>query len=127
MIAHQNVIAQCLQVMQITPSDHKKVLAVLPAFHITGLVHALHLPVLINATVVMLPAFTMESMLQATQEYQLRELLLVPPILIRMVRDPIVDKYDLSALRRFSSGAAPLSEEIIQQLKKKFPQCGFKQ
>ena len=59
--------------------------------------------------------------------YQLKELLLVPPILIRLVRDPIVDEYDLSFLRRFSSGAAPLSEEIIQLLKKKFPQTGFKQ
>ena len=127
MIAHQNVIAQCLQIMQITPSDLKRILAVLPSFHITGLVHALHLPALINAQVIMLPAFTMESMLDTVVEYQLKELLLVPPILIRMVRDPIVDKYDLSHLRRFSSGAAPLSEEIIQLLKKKFPQTGFKQ
>lgn len=127
MIAHQNVIAQCLQVMQITPSDLKRILAVLPSFHITGLVHALHLPVLLNATVIMLPAFTMKSMLDVVVEYQLRELLLVPPILIRMVRDPIVDNYDLSFLRRFSSGAAPLSAEIIQQLKEKFPQTGFKQ
>lgn len=75
----------------------------------------------------MLPSFTMESMLDTVVEYQLRELLLVPPILIRLVRDPIVDKYDLSHLRRFSSGAAPLSEEIIQLLQKKFPQTGFKQ
>jgi len=127
MIAHQNVIAQCLQVMQITPPDLTRVLAVLPSFHITGLVHALHLPALINAEVIMLPAFTMQSMLDTIVEYQLIELLLVPPILIRMVRDPIVDKYDLGFIRRFSSGAAPLSEEIIQLLKKKFPQTGFKQ
>lgn len=127
MIAHQNVIAQCLQIIQITPSDLKRILAVLPSFHITGLVHALHLPALINAEVIMLPSFTMKSMLDTVVEYQLKELLLVPPILIRLVRDPIVDEYDLSFLRRFSSGAAPLSEEIIQLLKKKFPQTGFKQ
>lgn len=127
MIAHQNVIAQCLQVMQITPSDLKQILAVLPSFHITGLVHALHLPALVNAEVIMLPSFTMKSMLDTVVEYKLKELLLVPPILIRLVRDPIVDQYDLGFLRRFSSGAAPLSEEIIQLLKKKFPQTGFKQ
>lgn len=127
MIAHQNVIAQCLQIIQITPSDLKQILAVLPSFHITGLVHALHLPALINAEVIMLPSFTMRSMLDTVVEYQLKELLLVPPILIRLVRDPIVDEYDLSFLRRFSSGAAPLSEEILQLLKKKFPQTGFKQ
>lgn len=127
MIAHQNVIAQCLQIQQITPEDHKKVLAVLPTFHITGLVHALHLPVLLNAEVYFLSSFTMKSMLDAIVKYQLKEILLVPPILIRMVRDPIVDQYDLRTITRFSSGAAPLSEEIIQQLKAKFPWTGFKQ
>ncbi|TKA57597.1 hypothetical protein B0A49_08412 [Cryomyces minteri] len=127
MIAHQNVIAQCLQIQQITPSDLTRVLAVLPLFHITGLVHGLHLPCLINAEVIMVPTFTMEAMLNTVVEYKFAELLLVPPILIRLVRDPIVDKYDLSFIRRFSSGAAPLSEEIIQLLKKKFPQSGFKQ
>ncbi|PVH85945.1 acetyl-CoA synthetase-like protein [Cadophora sp. DSE1049] len=127
MISHQNVIAQCLQIRQITPESHKKILAVLPAFHITGLVHALHLPILINAEVYMLSSFTMESMLSTVSKYKIKELLLVPPILIRLVRDPIVDDYDLSCVERFSSGAAPLSEEIIQLLKKKFPGTGFKQ
>ncbi|RMZ69502.1 4-coumarate- ligase 2 [Pyrenophora seminiperda CCB06] len=127
MISHQNVIAQCLQVQQITPSTLTKIMAVLPLFHITGLVHQMHLPVLLNAEVVMLPQFTMEKMLDAIVEYKLPELLLVPPIIIRLVRDPIVDKYDLSHVQRFSSGAAPLSEEIIQQLQKKFPHTGFKQ
>lgn len=127
MISHQNVIAQCLQIQQITPTTQKKVMAVLPLFHITGLVHQMHLPILINAEVVMLPQFTMEAMLDVVVEYKLSELLMVPPILIRMVRDPVVDKYDLSHITRFSSGAAPLSEEIIQLLKKKFPQTGFKQ
>ena len=127
MISHQNVIAQCLQIQQITPVTHKKILAVLPSFHITGLVHALHLPILLNAEVYMLSSFTMKAMLDTVTDYQIGELLLVPPILIRMVRDPIVDEYDLSCVARFSSGAAPLSEEIIQQLKAKFPNTGFKQ
>ena len=33
MISHLNVIAQSLQMQPITPSDHDKVLAVLPCFH----------------------------------------------------------------------------------------------
>ncbi|KAF2088442.1 acetyl-CoA synthetase-like protein [Saccharata proteae CBS 121410] len=127
MISHQNVIAQCLQIQQITPSTHKKVLAVLPSFHITGLVHVLHLPVLINAEVIALPSFTMPTMLQTIQDHRIGELLLVPPIIIRLVRDPIVANYDLSCVTRFSSGAAPLSEEIIQLLAKRFPGTGFKQ
>lgn len=94
---------------------------------VTGLVHQLHLPILLNAEVYMLPTFTMESMLEAITTFKISELLLVPPILIRLVRDPIVDKYDLSHIQRFSSGAAPLSAEIIAQLQKKFPGTKFKQ
>jgi acyl-CoA synthetase (AMP-forming)/AMP-acid ligase II len=127
MISHQNVIAQCLQIQPITPTSHTKILAVLPAFHITGLVHALHLPIILNAEVFMLSSFSMEIMLSTVSKYKIKELLLVPPILIRLVRDPIVENYDLSCVERFSSGAAPLSEEIIQLLKKKFPGTGFKQ
>lgn len=127
MISHQNVIAQCLQIQQITPPDHNKVLAVLPSFHITGLVHVLHLPILINASVIMLPTFTMPTMLRAIQTHRIREILLVPPILIRLVRDPTVASYDLSCVRRFSSGAAPLSPEILAQLQQRFPATGFKQ
>ncbi|PMD50624.1 4-coumarate-CoA ligase 2 [Hyaloscypha bicolor E] len=127
MISHANVIAQCLQIALITPPTHKKILAVLPAFHITGLVHALHLPILLNAEVYMLSSFTMPSMLSTISKYKISELLLVPPILIRMVRDEVVKEYDLSCVERFSSGAAPLSEEIIRALERRFPGTGFKQ
>lgn len=128
MISHGNVMGQCFQIRQLTPTTLRRILAVLPLFHITGLVHQLHLPILLNANVYMLPAFTMESMLQTVQDYQLEEMLLVPPILIRMVRDQAtLKKYNLSSLKRFSSGAAPLSAEILQLLEKTFPGTGFKQ
>lgn len=87
----------------------------------------MHLPVFRNAEVFMLPAFSMESMLDTVVKYQITEMLLVPPILIRLLRDPIVKNYDLSHLQRFSSGAAPLSNEVIQELKRRFPNTGFKQ
>ena len=63
----------------------------------------------------------MESMLSAIETHRPSEILLVPPILLRMVRDPIVSKYDLSSVARLSSGAAPLSLELIEQLAVKFP------
>ena len=75
----------------------------------------------------MLPAFSMPDMLSIVVEYQIEEILLVPPILIRLVRDPVVDEYDLRCIKRFSSGAAPLSDEILSLLERKFPCTGFKQ
>lgn len=80
-----------------------------------------------NGDSVMLPAFTMESMLRAICEFQIKELILVPPIIIRLVRDKIVDKFDLRHVDRWSSGSAPISPEIIAMLQKKFPWTGFRQ
>lgn len=127
MIAHHNVIAQCMQVQQVTPPEYKRALAVLPLFHITGLVHQMHLPVLLNIEVIMIPSFTMDTMLKAVSEYKISDLLLVPPLVIRLVHDATTSKYDLSHITRFTSGAAPISGELLQKLEVKFPQTGFKQ
>lgn len=78
----------------------------------------------------MLPTFTMESMLKAIVEFKIPELILVPPIIIRMVRDPVVDRYlpDLRRIvKRWSSGSAPTAPEIIELLRQKFPDTGFRQ
>lgn len=69
----------------------------------------------------------MESMLSTIVEYKISEILSVPPIIIRLLQDPIVSKYDLSHVKRFSSGAAPISGEILQKLQDRFPWTGFKQ
>lgn len=80
-----------------------------------------------NGESIMLPAFSMDAMLKATVEFKIEELILVPPIIIRLVRDAVVDKYDLRHVQRWSSGAAPISLEIINLLEKKFPWTGFRQ
>lgn len=49
-------------------------------------------------------------------------LAVVPPVVILMVKSPVVDSYDLSSLRVQMSGAAPLTEEIGTALAKKYPQ-----
>lgn len=128
MISHANVIAQCLQMQPITPPDHDKILAALPFYHITGLVHQFHLPIMLNANVYVVPKFSLELALASVAEYKIKEVLFVPPIVIRIVREPeVVAKYDLSHVRRFSSGAAPLSQEILTALERMFPGTGFKQ
>ena len=102
----------------------------MPLFHITGLVRFCHYPVFMNGDSIMLPSFTMDSMLRSIVEYEIEELILVPPIIIRVVRDSVVDKYmpDLQRIvKRWSSGSAPIAPEIIQLLKQKFPHTGFRQ
>ncbi|OAG34203.1 hypothetical protein AYO21_11648 [Fonsecaea monophora] len=138
MISHHNVIAQCIQMAQVTSPDSDKALAILPLYHsksffwhsliFTGLVNLLHLPIYRNAEILMLPKFTMESMLDAIVKYRLTEVLMVPPIIVRLLQEePVVSRYDLSSIRRFTSGSAPLPEDVLGMLQDKFPNTGFKQ
>ncbi|QIW95816.1 hypothetical protein AMS68_001334 [Peltaster fructicola] len=78
----------------------------------------------------MMPSFNFGRMLQNIIEYDIEELILVPPIIIRLVKDPTTDSYlhDLRRIvKRWSSGSAPTAPEIIQQLHRKFPDTGFRQ
>ncbi|WPH02494.1 Hypothetical protein R9X50_00535900 [Acrodontium crateriforme] len=133
MLSHHNIIAQCHQLRQVQvvePSQRYRILAVMPLFHITGLVRFCHYSVFMNGDSIMLPAFTMDGMLQAIINYKVDELILVPPILIRIVRDSVVDKYMdqlQPIIKRWSSGSAPIAPEIIALLQKKFPNTGFRQ
>jgi 4-coumarate--CoA ligase len=97
------------------------------AIQVTGLVRFLTTPLYFNDLCIMLPSFTMPSFLRTVVEYQVADLTLVPPIVIRLVRDPVVNNYDLRCIQRISSGSAPTSDEIIRLLQKKFPWTGFKQ
>jgi acyl-CoA synthetase (AMP-forming)/AMP-acid ligase II len=87
----------------------------------------LHLPLLRYKELIMLPKYSFISMLDAITQHRIKELILAPPILIRLVSDPVVRKYDLSFVRRFSSGSAPLPPEILKRLQTTFPKTGFKQ
>ncbi|RMZ79576.1 hypothetical protein DV737_g3304, partial [Chaetothyriales sp. CBS 132003] len=131
MLSHHNVIAQCMQLrqLQVKPDSGKRysILAVMPLFHITGLVRFCTYPVLMNGYSYMLPKYTLKGMLEAICAYQIEELILVPPILIRLVRDAIVQQYDLTHVKRWSSGSAPIAPEVIKALQAKFPWTGFRQ
>ncbi|RMZ84171.1 hypothetical protein DV738_g576, partial [Chaetothyriales sp. CBS 135597] len=132
MLSHHNVIAQCMQLnqLQVAPAAGKRyaILAVMPLFHITGLVRFCTYPVLMNGHSYMLPSYTLQGMLEAICAYKIEELILVPPILIRLVRDDaIVSQYDLSHVKRWSSGSAPIAPEVIKALQAKFPWTGFRQ
>lgn len=66
-------------------------------------------------------------MLRATVRFQVEELILVPPILLRLARDAVVDEYDIRCVKRWTSGAAPISAEILKALQTRFPWTAFRQ
>jgi acyl-CoA synthetase (AMP-forming)/AMP-acid ligase II len=65
-----------------------------------------------GATIVTLPRFDLEQFLEVLQSYRVTLAPVVPPVLLALAKNPIVDKYDLTSLDTLVSGAAPLREEL---------------
>jgi acyl-coenzyme A synthetase/AMP-(fatty) acid ligase len=62
---------------------------------------------------ILMPAFNMEVFLQAIQEHKITFVYVAPPVIVRLAREEIVNKYDLSSVRMITSGATPLTKELV--------------
>ncbi|PGH10011.1 4-coumarate-CoA ligase [Blastomyces parvus] len=65
--------------------------------------------------------FDFVQMLEAVQKFRITNLTLVPPIAVALTKHPLVKKYDLSSILVVTSGAAPLSREISEEVEALFP------
>jgi acyl-CoA synthetase (AMP-forming)/AMP-acid ligase II len=116
MLTHRNMIAsiaQSLPAMELRPED--RLIAVVPFFHVFGLQVLLNCGLRAGATIVTLPRFELGTFLQALQDYRIPRSLVAPPIVAALAKHPLVDKFDLSALRQVGSGAAPLAAELAER------------
>ncbi|RSL82691.1 hypothetical protein CEP51_005000 [Fusarium floridanum] len=129
MISHANVIANVLQHVTYDSVGRARkgvetqaVSGFLPFSHIYGLVIACHTSTWRGDQVIVLPKFEFKAFLESIQRFKIRQLLLVPPIIIRMLQSKdTCAKYDLSSVKFLYSGAAPLAEETMQELKSIYP------
>ena len=113
MLTHRNVVANiCQSVQGRLRDDDERVIAVLPFFHIYGLVWLMNIPLYLGSTTVTMPRFELAEFLRVIQHYRITRAHLVPPIVLGLVKSPLVDDYDLSSLQFLGSGAAPLSAEL---------------
>ena len=108
-------------------SPDQKLLLLLPMFHVYGLVICTVASLGRGVMVVVLPQFDFMKMLTAIQTYKITHVPLVPPIIIGLAKQEIVNKFDLSSLIQIGSGAAPLGKEIMDTCAKRFSNVKFKQ
>jgi acyl-CoA synthetase (AMP-forming)/AMP-acid ligase II len=115
MLTHHNLVSNILQSsIALDVGAEDTMLGVLPFFHIYGMVVIMNLGLHYGATIVTMPRFDLEQCLDAMQRHRISFANVVPPIVLALAKHPIVDNYDLSALRTVFSGAAPLGTEVAQ-------------
>jgi acyl-CoA synthetase (AMP-forming)/AMP-acid ligase II len=112
MLTHYNLVANLAQIRG-TGHDWRDetLVCVLPLFHIYGMSVIMNHGLRCGAALVTLPRFDFEQLLRVMQEHRVSLAHLVPPIVLALTKSPLVDAYDLSALKTIFSGAAPLGAE----------------
>ena len=110
-LTHDNLEAQLYQFLATQEGLEGSIVAVLPFFHIYGLVLILMTALWRGSPLVVMARFELEPFLAALAKYQVVLAPLVPPILVALAKTPSLEKYDLSHLKWIMSGAAPLGAE----------------
>jgi acyl-CoA synthetase (AMP-forming)/AMP-acid ligase II len=95
----------------VVPNSH--LIAVLPFFHIYGIVAFLSYGLMEGATIVTMPRFDLEQFLQLARRYELPILHIVPPILLALAKYP--GELQLPKLKSALVGAAPLGAGLARE------------
>ncbi len=113
MLTHRNLVANIEQTLgTVAMREDDAFVAVLPFFHIYGMQVLMNTGLRAGATIVTMARFDLEQFLALHGEYGLTRAFVAPPMVVALAKHPVVDNYDLSALRWILSGAAPLSSEL---------------
>lgn len=118
MLTHRNLVTnvdQSLGAIDIQPGEWT--VAFLPFFHIYGQTVLMNVYLARGAGVVTMPRFELEQFLNLVQTYKTPRIWAVPPVAIALAKHPLVDQYDLSAVRQIFSAAAPADETLMNAIK----------
>ncbi|KAF7716212.1 4-coumarate--CoA ligase [Penicillium ucsense] len=136
MLSHRNIIANVLQ-QAVAEGGHlswkgrpdgqgDRLLAFLPFYHIYGLTCLLTQALYKGYHLIVMKKFEIEKWCSHVQEFKVTFSYIVPPVVLQLGKHPAVDKYDLSSLRMMNSGAAPLTQELVENVYKRI-KVGIKQ
>ena len=115
MLTHHNLVSNLRQMDDLEYfNESDTLICALPLFHIYGLVVILNMGLHMGATIVTMARFELEDFLRAARDYGVTLAHLVPPIILALSKNPIVDNYQLPKLKTIFSGAAPLGEELTR-------------
>ncbi|KAM0733364.1 Luciferin 4-monooxygenase [Formica fusca] len=93
-------------------------LALLPFFHAYSFA-LLVIRLIGGNSGIVFSRFEEKLFLQSIEKYKIEYLTIVPPIMVFLAKHPLVDKYDLSSIKKIWCGAAPLSQETQRAVAKR--------
>jgi len=101
--------------------------AFLPYFHIYAVCIFGFFNLYYGYKTVVMERFDFESYLKIVEKYKATVLHLVPPVALMLAKHPSVDNYDLTSVRTIFIGAAPLTQQLSEEVAKRIKVHSFQQ
>ncbi len=116
MLTHRNLVANVEQAWTSMPlEDDDTLVGLLPFFHSYGQTVVLNLGLAKGATIVTMPRFDLDGLLEIIERHRVTWLHIAPPVVLALATAPQVEGRDTSSLKMVISGAAPLDEDLARR------------
>jgi fatty-acyl-CoA synthase len=112
-----NTVASCLWG---TGTPENVTLAVVPMFHITGMVSQMHAAIYAAATMVVMPRWDRDLAGRLISAWRVTHWTNIPTMVIDLLASPHFDQYDLSSLVAIGGGGAAMPQAVAQRLFEQF-------
>ncbi|KIW82948.1 hypothetical protein Z517_02191 [Fonsecaea pedrosoi CBS 271.37] len=109
-LSHHNLVAQHTLLHEqtnISLSQVKRILC-LPFFHAAMAIMAHITPLRSGHIAYVMTRFQLEDFLRFTEQYEVTELFVVPPVIVSILQSPLTAKYSLKSLRSGMTGGAKI-------------------
>lgn len=120
-LTHFNLMANTMQTRAWLPDardGEEVVLCVVPFSHVYGMTAAMNVAIALGASMILLPAFNVEEVLQSIRQYEPTLFPGVPAMYVAINNAPGVRRYNIHSIRACISGAAPLPIEVKESFEK---------
>ena len=129
-LSNQNMLANLFQfntVVELFEND--VIMAVLPYFHIFGMLVVMMGPLSVGAKQVVMPRFNLPQYVSLMEQYKATNLFVAPPMLLDLKNkaDQFPALKSMSHVRQILSGAAPLTPTLHQSIESIFPNAQVRQ
>ncbi|KAJ4976839.1 hypothetical protein NE237_001945 [Protea cynaroides] len=126
MLTHRNLVANlCSSLFSVGSDMIGKVttLGLMPFFHIYGIIGICCATLRNKGKVVVMGRFELRTFFNALIVHEVNFAPIVPPIMLELVKNPVVDEFDLKQLKLHAimTAAAPLAPDLLAAFEKKFP------
>ncbi|OAS86658.1 MULTISPECIES: long-chain-fatty-acid--CoA ligase [Metabacillus] len=123
MLSHKNIVANAVQSYEFFKDEivlgKEKCLTVIPLFHVFGMSSCMNLSILCGNSMIMLPRFDLEEVLQTIKREQPSLFPGVPTMYVAITNHPNAEDYGIDSIRICNSGSAPMPVELLNEFERK--------